>query len=244
MDMRDDIDYKYIEWGFLRDKLGETLNLLPDRERTIIVERFFFKSTFEEIAKKYKVVKQTINFIEKRALRRLRSPNNILKLEGFKYLISNPSKKISAPSVIEEENKNPLFLQCENLREEIQSNKEKRKLLKEEIKTNKNKNKDRKIIHKINVLSLRKQYKNNLSKLSLDPYHSARQKQWEGRLEEERKYQGELFKKEQASLHEGFRRWYIQNFGREIHEPLPKGSSTTQESQTHSQSQEAPQPQL
>ena len=66
-----------IEYKESMDSIMTVLDSLPEREQEILKRRFGFNgedSTLDELAKYYKVSKERIRQIEKRAIRRLRGP--------------------------------------------------------------------------------------------------------------------------------------------------------------------------
>jgi len=74
-------------YSMLKDKLGEVLNTLTERERRILELRFGlvdgYARTLEEVGKQYKVTRERIRQIEAKALRKLRHPTRIRHLQGF-----------------------------------------------------------------------------------------------------------------------------------------------------------------
>jgi len=71
----------------LKEKLTDVLATLTDRERTIVEMRFGLtdgnERTLEEIGQQYKVTRERIRQIEAKALRKLRHPTRIRRLQGF-----------------------------------------------------------------------------------------------------------------------------------------------------------------
>jgi RNA polymerase primary sigma factor len=78
-------------FNLLKDKLGEVLNGLGERERKILELRYGlmdgYPRTLEEVGKQYNVTRERIRQIEAKALRKLRHPTRRSKLEGF---LDNP----------------------------------------------------------------------------------------------------------------------------------------------------------
>jgi RNA polymerase primary sigma factor len=73
--------------SMLRDRLGEVLDTLTDRERQVLDYRFGltdgYSRTLEEVGKRFDVTRERIRQIEAKALRKLRHPTRIRRLEGF-----------------------------------------------------------------------------------------------------------------------------------------------------------------
>ena len=73
--------------SLLKEKLGEVLSSLTERERRIVELRFGltdgYVRTLEELGKKYLVTRERIRQIEAKALRKLRHPTRRSHLEGF-----------------------------------------------------------------------------------------------------------------------------------------------------------------
>ncbi len=71
----------------LKEKLTDVLATLTERERTIVEMRFGLtdgnERTLEEIGQQYKVTRERIRQIEAKALRKLRHPTRIRRLQGF-----------------------------------------------------------------------------------------------------------------------------------------------------------------
>ena len=70
-----------------REKLGDVLTTLTERERKILEMRFGladgYERTLEEIGKMYNVTRERIRQIEAKALRKLRHPTRVRHLQGF-----------------------------------------------------------------------------------------------------------------------------------------------------------------
>ncbi|NNC89887.1 MAG: RNA polymerase sigma factor RpoD [Akkermansiaceae bacterium] len=77
------------EAGFsmLKDKITEVLDTLTEREREVLEQRFGLKDgysrTLEEVGRQFQVTRERIRQIEAKALRKMRHPTRIRKLEGF-----------------------------------------------------------------------------------------------------------------------------------------------------------------
>jgi len=71
----------------LRGRLSEVLGSLSERERRILELRYGlhdgFPRTLEEVGQQYEVTRERIRQIEAKALRKMRHPTRIRKLEGF-----------------------------------------------------------------------------------------------------------------------------------------------------------------
>ena len=74
-------------YSMLRERLGEILLTLTDRERQVLDFRFGltdgFSRTLEEVGKQFNVTRERIRQIEAKALRKLRHPSRLKKLDGF-----------------------------------------------------------------------------------------------------------------------------------------------------------------
>jgi len=77
------------EAGFamLKEKIGDVLETLTEREREVLEQRFGLKDgysrTLEEVGRQFQVTRERIRQIEAKALRKMRHPTRIRKLEGF-----------------------------------------------------------------------------------------------------------------------------------------------------------------
>ncbi len=77
------------EAGFsmLKDKINDVLDTLTEREREVLEQRFGLKDgysrTLEEVGRQFQVTRERIRQIEAKALRKMRHPTRIRKLEGF-----------------------------------------------------------------------------------------------------------------------------------------------------------------
>ena len=71
----------------LKEKLADVLATLTERERHILEMRFGlvdgYERTLEEIGKQYNVTRERIRQIEAKALRKLRHPTRVRRLQGF-----------------------------------------------------------------------------------------------------------------------------------------------------------------
>ena len=73
--------------AMLRERLAEILDSLHERERQVLDYRFGlsdgFSRTLEEVGKQFNVTRERIRQIEAKALRKLRHPSRLKKLDGF-----------------------------------------------------------------------------------------------------------------------------------------------------------------
>ncbi|MFT4636967.1 MAG: RNA polymerase primary sigma factor [Verrucomicrobiales bacterium] len=74
-------------FSLLRDKIKDVLDTLTERERAVLEQRFGlvdgYSRTLEEVGKQFQVTRERIRQIEAKALRKMRHPTRIRKLEGF-----------------------------------------------------------------------------------------------------------------------------------------------------------------
>ncbi len=74
-------------YAMLKERLGEVLMTLSERERQVLDYRFGltdgYSRTLEEVGKEFNVTRERIRQIEAKALRKLRHPTRQRKLEGF-----------------------------------------------------------------------------------------------------------------------------------------------------------------
>ncbi|MGN0852246.1 MAG: RNA polymerase sigma factor RpoD [Kiritimatiellia bacterium] len=74
-------------YSMLRERLADILKTLTDRERQVLDYRFGltdgFSRTLEEVGKQFNVTRERIRQIEAKALRKLRHPSRLKKLDGF-----------------------------------------------------------------------------------------------------------------------------------------------------------------
>jgi RNA polymerase primary sigma factor len=74
-------------FSLLKDKLGDVLSSLNERERKVLEQRFGlvdgYARTLEEVGKQFKVTRERIRQIEAKALRKMRHPTRIRQLHGF-----------------------------------------------------------------------------------------------------------------------------------------------------------------
>lgn len=67
----------------LRNKIKDILDTLTEREREVLSQRFDYSKTVEEVGQQFQVTRERIRQIEAKALRKMRHPTRIRKLEGF-----------------------------------------------------------------------------------------------------------------------------------------------------------------
>jgi len=74
-------------YSMLKERLREVLNTLTERERAVLDYRFGltdgYSRTLEEVGRLFNVTRERIRQIEAKALRKLRHPTRMRKLEGF-----------------------------------------------------------------------------------------------------------------------------------------------------------------
>ncbi len=74
-------------YSLLKDRLKEVLTTLTEREQEVLTLRFGlhdgYSRTLEEVGRKFNVTRERIRQIEAKALRKMRHPTRIRKLEGF-----------------------------------------------------------------------------------------------------------------------------------------------------------------
>jgi len=78
-------------YSILKDKMGEVLSTLTDRERTVLIERFGLldgkPKTLEEVGLRFKVTRERVRQIEAKALRKMRHPTRSKQLQAFLDII-------------------------------------------------------------------------------------------------------------------------------------------------------------
>jgi len=74
-------------YSLLKDRIQDVLSTLTDREQEVLTLRFGLKDgysrTLEEVGRKFNVTRERIRQIEAKALRKMRHPTRIRKLDGF-----------------------------------------------------------------------------------------------------------------------------------------------------------------
>ncbi|MCL1857346.1 MAG: RNA polymerase sigma factor RpoD [Kiritimatiellaeota bacterium] len=74
-------------YSMLRERLSEVLGTLTERERQVLDARFGltdgYSKTLEEVGKNFNVTRERIRQIEAKALRKLRHPTRLRRLDGF-----------------------------------------------------------------------------------------------------------------------------------------------------------------
>jgi len=78
-------------YSILKEKMGEVLATLTDRERTVLIERFGLldgkPKTLEEVGVRFKVTRERVRQIEAKALRKMRHPTRSKQLQAFLDLL-------------------------------------------------------------------------------------------------------------------------------------------------------------
>lgn len=79
--------YDIAATALLREKIGDVLKSLTDREREVLTFRFGLRDgysrTLEEVGKIFNVTRERIRQIEAKALRKMRHPTRLRQLHGF-----------------------------------------------------------------------------------------------------------------------------------------------------------------
>ena len=74
-------------YSLLKDRMGDVLTSLTERERKVLELRFGlgdgYARTLEEVGKQFRVTRERIRQIEAKALRKMRHPTRIRQLQGF-----------------------------------------------------------------------------------------------------------------------------------------------------------------
>lgn len=80
-------------YSILKDKMGEVLATLSDRERKVLIQRFGLldgkPKTLEEVGVEFNVTRERIRQIEAKALRKMRHPIRSKQLKAFLDLLEN-----------------------------------------------------------------------------------------------------------------------------------------------------------
>jgi RNA polymerase primary sigma factor len=80
-------------YAILKDKMGEVLSTLTERERTVLIERFGLldgkPKTLEEVGVRFKVTRERVRQIEAKALRKMRHPTRSKQLHAFLDLLES-----------------------------------------------------------------------------------------------------------------------------------------------------------
>lgn len=78
-------------YSILKDKMGEVLSTLTDRERKVLIQRFGLQDgkpkTLEEVGIEFNVTRERIRQIEAKALRKMRHPTRSKQLKAFLDLL-------------------------------------------------------------------------------------------------------------------------------------------------------------
>ena len=81
------IEYLRTESQVLKEKLGNVLQTLTERERKVLQLRFGlgdgYCRTLEEVGRQFRVTRERIRQIEAKALRKMRHPTRQRQIEGF-----------------------------------------------------------------------------------------------------------------------------------------------------------------
>ena len=74
-------------YSLLKERLKDVLHTLTEREQEVLTLRFGlqdgYSRTLEEVGRKFNVTRERIRQIEAKALRKMRHPTRLRKLEGF-----------------------------------------------------------------------------------------------------------------------------------------------------------------
>ena len=80
-------------YSILKDKMGEVLSSLTDREREVLIQRFGLSDgkprTLEEVGVEFHVTRERIRQIEAKALRKMRHPTRSKQLKAFLDLLES-----------------------------------------------------------------------------------------------------------------------------------------------------------
>lgn len=80
-------------YAILKDRMGEVLSTLTERERTVLIERFGLldgkPKTLEEVGVRFKVTRERVRQIEAKALRKMRHPTRSKQLQAFLDLLES-----------------------------------------------------------------------------------------------------------------------------------------------------------
>jgi RNA polymerase primary sigma factor len=80
-------------YSILKDKMGEVLETLNDRERKVLIQRFGLldgkPKTLEEVGVEFNVTRERIRQIEAKALRKMRHPTRSKQLKAFLDLLES-----------------------------------------------------------------------------------------------------------------------------------------------------------
>lgn len=80
-------------YSILKDKMGEVLSTLTDRERKVLIQRFGLldgkPKTLEEVGVEFAVTRERIRQIEAKALRKMRHPTRSKQLKAFLDLLES-----------------------------------------------------------------------------------------------------------------------------------------------------------
>ena len=86
-DLKADNPMEQTGFTLLRSKIKDVLDTLTERERAVLEQRFGlldgYTRTLEEVGQQFEVTRERIRQIEAKALRKMRHPTRLRKLEGF-----------------------------------------------------------------------------------------------------------------------------------------------------------------
>jgi len=86
-DVKADNPMEQTGFTLLRSKIKDVLDTLTERERAVLEQRFGlldgYTRTLEEVGQQFEVTRERIRQIEAKALRKMRHPTRLRKLEGF-----------------------------------------------------------------------------------------------------------------------------------------------------------------
>jgi RNA polymerase primary sigma factor len=86
-DMKAENPMEQTGFTLLRSKIKDVLDTLTERERAVLEQRFGlldgYTRTLEEVGQQFEVTRERIRQIEAKALRKMRHPTRLRKLEGF-----------------------------------------------------------------------------------------------------------------------------------------------------------------
>ncbi|MCP4847314.1 MAG: RNA polymerase sigma factor RpoD [Verrucomicrobiaceae bacterium] len=86
-DIKADNPMEQTGFTLLRSKIKDVLDTLTERERAVLEQRFGlldgYTRTLEEVGQQFEVTRERIRQIEAKALRKMRHPTRLRKLEGF-----------------------------------------------------------------------------------------------------------------------------------------------------------------
>lgn len=193
--MWNDIDYESIDRFFLEERVGFVLSTLSERERTVLICRFWMEMTLKECGEFLKLNRERIRQIESKALRNLRHPNRINLLKEFTFSQKEKQEEIvlSKPS---------LFLDIHFAFREIHLFAKKLPMIHKEFKKNQT------LLKAKEVAELAQKKEKEYQELLRENYLRNLEKY---RIDKER-----LFWKEQEECGKSFNIWYKQMIGKNL----------------------------